>query len=91
MQGNSPSNDVAGPGQGASVLRVQSSPAPVSGTRENAGQVLGRILLKAVHKGSGGAGENEGKVFTLRNVCTYFMSSCMALKALIKEQLSDDN
>ena len=52
------------------------------------GQVLGRVLLKAVHKGS--TGKNDGKVFSLRNVNTSLVSSCEALKTLIKDQLSGD-
>ena len=52
------------------------------------GQVLSRVLLRAVKNGS--TGKNDGKVFTLRNVNTSLVSSCEALKTLIKEQLKDD-
>ena len=51
-------------------------------------QVVQRVLLRAVHKGT--TGKNEGKVFTVRNINTSAVSSCEALKALIKEELSDD-
>ena len=80
----------AAPGRGTTVLRVI-PPTSVSETvPQHPRQVLGRVLLKAVPRGSGGVGKNDGKVFTLRSVSTYIVSSCMALKRLIKDQLSED-
>ena len=51
-------------------------------------RILPRVLLRAVQKGT--TGKSDGKLFTLRSINTGLLSSCDALKQLIKEQLSDD-
>ena len=63
-------------GQGTTVLRVIPPSTSVSETvPQHPCQVLGCVLLKAVPRGSGGVGKNDGKVFTLRSVSTYIVSS----------------
>ena len=47
---------------------------------------LTRALLKAVLKG----GNKDGKMFTIRDVDTTVISSCDAIKTLIREQLNKD-
>lgn len=49
---------------------------------------LTRVLLKAVLKSS--TSNKDGKTFTIRDVDTARISSCGAMKALIREQLNDD-